>query len=89
MADSPRAAMERAFKRVGGPAALARLLNVSVQAIVQWDQVPVVRVLDVEKFTSEPRWKLRPDIYPPPLEPASAGEEPPKVPPSTPAEEPK
>lgn len=52
--------------RVGGPAALARLLEIRVQSIVQWDQVPAARVLDVEKFTGEPRWKLRPDYYPPP-----------------------
>ena len=62
--------MERNFKKalelVGGPSALARLLDISPGAITQWNGiVPVKRVPDVEKATGGQvtRHDLRPDFF--------------------------
>ena len=62
-------ALERAKSKVGGSAALARLLSdadrqITSQAISQWRRVPVERVLEVERATGVSRHELRPDIYP-------------------------
>lgn len=56
--------LESLFKTVNRRQ-LALKLGVSAQAISQWRQVPVSRVLDVERITGVPREELRPDIYPP------------------------
>jgi len=58
------AALKRAIIAVGGPSALAEFLGLSVQAVSQWNEVPPLRVLDVEKATGVPRTELRPDLYP-------------------------
>ena len=50
----------------GGTAALARGLGVRSQAISQWREVPANRVLRVEQLSGVARWRLRPDLYPPP-----------------------
>ena len=42
---------------------LARLLDIAPQSIAQWDEVPLGRILDVERVTKVKREKLRPDIY--------------------------
>ena len=59
-------ALERAITQVGGVAALARAINVTPQAVSQWDRVPAERALAVEKATDGKisRHDLRPDIYP-------------------------
>jgi DNA-binding transcriptional regulator YdaS (Cro superfamily) len=44
---------------------LAADLGISHGAVSQWVQVPVERVLEVERITGIPRHELRPDIYPP------------------------
>ena len=70
--DPRAAALARAVALVGGPAALARRLSISSQAVSQWRRVPAERVLDVERATADPetleprvsRHELRPDIYP-------------------------
>ena len=41
-------------------------LGISRQAFFQWDVVPPHRVLEVERLTGVPRFKLRPDYYPAP-----------------------
>lgn len=56
--------LERAKERVGGQAALAKLIGVTAQAISQWEEVPPLRVLDVERATGVSRSELRPDLYP-------------------------
>lgn len=61
-----KAALERAIEKAGGPAALARRLGITVQAVGQWDEVPPLRVLAVEEASGEPRHELRPDLYPAP-----------------------
>ena len=60
-------ALERAITEAGGTAALARTINVTPQAISQWDRVPAERALAVEQATGGKvtRHELRPDLYPP------------------------
>lgn len=59
-----REALERAIKAVGGPAALGKQVGVSAQAVCQWDEVPPLRVLAVERASGVSRHELRPDLYP-------------------------
>lgn len=56
--------LERAKERVGGQAALAKLIGVTAQAISQWEEVPPLRVLEVERASGVSRHELRPDLYP-------------------------
>jgi DNA-binding transcriptional regulator YdaS (Cro superfamily) len=66
------AALNRAIEKIG-LSQLAKVIGVTPQAISQWDKVPPLRVLDVERATGVPRHELRPDMYPPPLSvPAAA-----------------
>lgn len=54
-----------AVKAVGGSMTrLAELLDITPQAIAQWDTVPINRVVDIERATGIPRERLRPDMYP-------------------------
>jgi len=64
-------ALKKAIQRVGSGEALAGLLGITPQALSQWDRVPPLRVLEVERHTGVPRHDLRPDIYP---APSQAGE---------------
>jgi pyruvate,orthophosphate dikinase len=59
-------ALDRAINEAGGVAALARAINVTSQAVSQWDRVPAERVLAVETATQGKvsRHHLRPDLYP-------------------------
>lgn len=59
------AALVRALEAAGGPAKLADAVGITVQAISQWDEVPPLRVLAVERASGVPRHELRPDLYPP------------------------
>ena len=43
---------------------LAKALNISPQAVYQWERTPVSKVLEVSEITGISRHKLRPDIYP-------------------------
>ena len=58
-------ALGRVIKAVGKAAELAAKLGIMPQALSQWDRVPHLRVLEVERITGVPRHELRPDIYPP------------------------
>lgn len=44
---------------------LAQRIGVTPSALSQWDRVPHLRVLTVERVTGIPRHELRPDLYPP------------------------
>ncbi|MCB2109313.1 MAG: helix-turn-helix domain-containing protein, partial [Rhodobacteraceae bacterium] len=59
-------ALERAIVEAGGVAALARAINVTPQAVSQWDRIPAERVIAVETATNGKvtRHQLRPDLYP-------------------------
>lgn len=54
---------EAAYEAAGGPAYLARMIGLSKQAVWSWDIVPAERVPDVERATSIPRARLRPDLF--------------------------
>lgn len=57
-------ALKLAIAHVGGVGSLAKMLGIKPQAVSQWDEVPPLRVLDVERATGVPRHMLRPDLYP-------------------------
>lgn len=57
-------ALQRAIKKVGGLAGIAEPLGISEQAVSQWDEVPPLRVLAVERVSGVSRSELRPDLYP-------------------------
>ena len=57
-------ALKRAIKAAGGVAPLASRLGLTVQAVSQWERVPPLRVIAVERFTGVSRSQLRPDLYP-------------------------
>lgn len=63
MSDSNEA-LKRAIEAVGGPGALAAAVGISAQAVSQWDEVPPLRVLAVERVSGVSRHELRPDLYP-------------------------
>lgn len=58
-------ALGRAIEAAGGGACLAAAIGVTKQAVSQWDEVPPLRVLAVERISGVPRFELRPDLYPP------------------------
>lgn len=60
-------ALNRAIKSVGSGSELARGLNITRQAISQWEITPIERVLEVEAVTGVSRFELRPDIFSVPL----------------------
>lgn len=62
--DTTETALDRAVRIVGGQAKFARLIGVTAQAVSQWDEVPPLRVLEVERVSGVSRQELRPDLYP-------------------------
>lgn len=56
--------LDRAIEAAGGLTKLAASLNISKQAVAQWDAVPPLRVLEVERASGVSRHELRPDLYP-------------------------
>lgn len=65
-------ALSRAIQAVGTAQELAKRLAVTPQALSQWERVPALRALEVERITGVPRHELRPDIYPAPAETVAA-----------------
>jgi len=61
MSDTP---LDRAIKEAGGLTRLAASLKITKQAVAQWDEVPPLRVLEVERVSGVSRHELRPDLYP-------------------------
>ncbi|MGE4061978.1 MAG: pyruvate, phosphate dikinase [Rhodospirillaceae bacterium] len=66
-------ALERAITEAGGVTALARAINVTPQAISQWDRVPAERAIAVEQATKGKvtRQELRPDLFGEPKKPVA------------------
>lgn len=62
--DDTETALDRAVRLSGGQATFARLIGVTAQAVSQWDKVPPLRVLEVERVSGVSRHDLRPDLYP-------------------------
>ena len=52
-----------AVAKAGSFTALAQTLGMTASAIMEWQQVPSHRILQVEAVTGIPREKLRPDLY--------------------------
>ena len=59
-----KAALVAAIAQCGGVSALAECLEISSQAISQWECCPGLRVLEVERYSGVSRHDLRPDLYP-------------------------
>lgn len=64
MTEAHSALME-AIDKVGSASELARGLKLTPSAVLQWVQVPPLRVLDVERLSGVSRHRLRPDLYGP------------------------
>ncbi len=77
MFDSLPEPARRAFARIGGTNAVARLVRVTPQAVSQWHQVPVRHVMALAAAGGVPAHELRPDVFPAPAAlPASAPDRP-------------
>ncbi len=55
--------LELIIEKAGSASELARRLNITPAAVLQWDRVPVGRVIAVEGITGISRYRIRPDIY--------------------------
>lgn len=60
---TPSEACKAAVERAGGPKRLANAMAITGSAVSQWEIVPAIRVLQVEKLSGMSRHLLRPDIY--------------------------
>lgn len=60
-----------AIKKAGGPAAIAKAVGLSPQAVSQWEECPPKWVHALETMSKIPRSQIRPDIYPPDREAAA------------------
>lgn len=59
--------IKQAIEKSGGVAELSRALNITYEAVRQWDErntIPAGRVIEVERISGVSRHLLRPDIYP-------------------------
>jgi DNA-binding transcriptional regulator YdaS (Cro superfamily) len=57
--------LRAAITAAGNSKKLAAAIGVTAQAVSQWRDVPIGRVLAIEAAFGVPRQKLRPDYYPP------------------------
>ena len=55
--------VQLAVDAAGGYRKLGRLLDISYQAIRQWNHIPAERMIEIEIITGVPREELRPDIF--------------------------
>jgi hypothetical protein len=61
-----REAKDEAITKAGGPGEVAKLFEISTQAIGQWDLVPAERVVPLSTASGVPPHRLRSDLYPEP-----------------------
>lgn len=52
-----------AVEKAGSRYRLAKILNIGLPALMRWEQIPLKRLLQIEKLLEIPREKLRPDMY--------------------------
>ena len=57
------AAAKKGDRKTKGVVALARLLHLTPPAVSQWRDVPLARIIQIERKTGVSRHKLRPDIF--------------------------
>lgn len=55
--------MKAAIEVAGSIRALARMLDISHEAVRQWKKVPDKYLVKMEKLTGVDRERLRPDLY--------------------------
>lgn len=55
--------LQLAVAAVGSRWQLAKRLNLTISAVARWHEIPIKRVLEVEKVTGIDRAKLRPDLF--------------------------
>jgi DNA-binding transcriptional regulator YdaS (Cro superfamily) len=60
---TPEAGLTRAIAAVKTASALARSLNITPSAVLQWDKIPAERIGEVSRITGIPPQDLRPDIF--------------------------
>lgn len=63
MAEKTDTGLKRALEAAGTGEKLAAALEITPQAISQWERVPLSRVFEVERITGVPRHDLRPDFF--------------------------
>jgi DNA-binding transcriptional regulator YdaS (Cro superfamily) len=63
--DTHASPLDRVFASVGSASELARRLGITPAAVLQWDEVPIRRVPDVERISGVSRHELRPDFFGP------------------------
>lgn len=52
-----------AIEAVGSRYMLAKRLHVTAQAVQRWTEIPLGRLIQVERVTGVDRSKLRPDLF--------------------------
>lgn len=57
------APLQKAIEALGSARALAAVLRITPQALSQWREIPIGRVVAIEGATGIPRHELRPDIF--------------------------
>lgn len=60
---TPSAGLAKAIEKMGTSSALARALNITPSAVLQWDKIPAERMGEVSRLTGLRPDELRPDIF--------------------------
>lgn len=55
--------LTKVLTATGGYSGLARLVGVSLQAVMKWRRVPAERIVQVEQATGVSRAEQRPELY--------------------------
>lgn len=60
---TPETGLVKAIEAVKSASALARFLNITPSAVLQWDKIPAERLGEVSRVTGISPQELRPDIF--------------------------